>query len=554
MTPLSARVYLEAYHDPSNPIAPQFQVKLLNEFHTWDIISLAALQNTWPEGAWEESETDQGGSDEMAVPKLEKTESTTRDTSKSLRDRAMATVFQTLLDGSDDNYGLLLEAEVLTDILPRLKGRLYAQANSLKPSHHLLDVLCRALKNDTDVDLSPFKGFSAEAMSLVVSRLRKHGTMITLCISNRPDLTEEDLQVVLRGAAGLKALYILEVPQIPIQRVNMLLDDCDIFHSDLLRRPITPETNPIGDATLVCAGRGISQLVYIPIRDHQACDREYRRENGLIDWQRLREYKGLGSFGKGRGSYDRDEPYLGYKRHMLDIPLPTFKTVAGLLDLLKWGVCSHCYRTWDTGKFSRWAAFSFAMASSNPVSGGPAVEYGIGPLSTSLYLDSTYGRIPPSEDHEHLEFGQWAVVLIHEAFNALDQEKLDTMQRGKDEVGWLRRSQRLIYKFDTMQQDKNQDLSFKAIKRLRYALVTPSIKPNPLDHDFMVADIPTYLEHMRNKVQDKANDRFIRRLIRIWNTDIADIDGVDFYGDEDIHDILSKVFPKQRAPPPASSP
>lgn len=536
MTPLSARVYLEAYSNPSKPEVNQRQVKCLDSFNRWDLISVATLQDTWPKGKWEEVELEQGGSDEMAVPLPEKLESTTPDTSKSLRDRAMATVFQALLEGSDDNTGVLLEAEVLTDFLPKLKSRLYAQANSLKPSHHLLDVLCRALEDDNDVDLSPFKGFSAEDMSLVVSRLRKHGTMITLCISNRPDLTEEDLQVVLRGAAGLKALYILEDPQLPTQRVNMLLVDCDIFHSGLLRRPIMPATgtsNGFIPASPICTGRGISQLVYIPIRAQQACDREYRRDGGLIDWQSLRECDGQKSFGRFRGKLDKDEPYLEYQRHMLDIPLPTFKAVAGLLRLLKWSDFSGDYSYCGTEKFSRWAALSFAMASSIPVSNGPVggrSKYGIGPLSTSLYLDSTCRRIPPSEDHEHLECGQWAIVLIHEAFDAGTQEELDKMQ-----------------------QVKNQDISFRAIKRLRYALVTPSIKSNPLDHDFMVADIPTYLEHMRNKVQDKANDRDIRRLIRIWNTNIGAIDDVDFYGEEDIHEVLAKIFPKQTAPPSTSS-
>lgn len=117
------------------------------------------------------------------------------------------------MDGSDDDTGLLSEVELLTDFLRKLKGKLYEQANALKPCRHVLDLLCRALEDDTDVDLSLFKGLSAEDMSLVVSRLGEHSEMRTLCMSNRPDLTGEDLRAVLRGAAGLKVLYLLEDPQ-----------------------------------------------------------------------------------------------------------------------------------------------------------------------------------------------------------------------------------------------------------------------------------------------------------------------------------------------------
>lgn len=542
MTPLSARVYLEAYYDLSDPVLRKELLPLLHEFNGWDIIPVAALQDTWPDGEWEEPETDLGGSDEITVPKLEKIDSNTLDTSKSLRDRAMATLFQALLDGSDDSTGLLMEAEVLTDFLPKLKGKLYEHANALKPSRHLLDLLCRALEDDTDVDLSPFKGFSAEDISLVVSRLRNHGKMNTLCMSNRPDLTEENLKVVLRGAEGLKALYIMEDPQIPTQSIDTLLDDCDIFHSDLLRRPIMPRHErfyPVASsgtsadaipAGQVCGGKSISQLIRIGITARQVWDKNYRLDSGLIDWQSLRPEEDCSGF-------SWDEPYLGYKRHTLDIPLPAFKTVAGLLRLLKWGFSAEL-PSYNPERFRRGAAFSFATASSFPAGNSLEVDpvgcsngFVIGPLSTSLYLNNDDERVPSSDDHDHLEFGQWAILLIYEAFDARSQERLDELQH-----------------------DKNLNLSFLAVKRLRYALVTPSIKRNPSDRDFMVADIPTYLEHTRSKAQDKANDEDLQKLIKVWTAGIAAIDGADFYGHEDIHDILPKVFPNQKASQQGSNP
>lgn len=127
--------------------------------------------------------------------------------------------------------------------------------------------------------------------------------MNTLCISNRPNLTNEDLQIVLRDATGLKALYILEDPKITVQGMSTLLDNCDVYHSDLLRRQLErlPEgfctSNDLessGGAILrgqVCEANRVSQLIWIGITDPQALDKSYRLETGLIDWRSLKQEK-----------------------------------------------------------------------------------------------------------------------------------------------------------------------------------------------------------------------------------------------------------------------
>ena len=569
MTPLTARIYLEAYYDLGDPKKSQNLLPLLNEFNAWDVIPVATLQDTWPEGEWEEPESDQADRDEVAVSELEKLEINAPDSSKSLRDGAMAAVLQALLDEADENTALQSEAELLTDFLPKLKEKLYELSNTLKPSHHLLNLLCRALEEEIDVDLSPFKCFSSEDMSLVVSRLRKHGRMQTLCISNRSDLTAEDLQVVLRDATGLKALYVLEDSQIPAQCLSPFFKDCDLYNSDLLRRAIKPErvslrsddTMPISHA---CGDNDISQLLWIGISDQQALDKSHRHGNGLIDWKTLQQEKRRTNFGWSG-------PGLRYKRYPLDMPLSTSRTVAGLLCLFKWGSSSHVHNVED---FSTSAALSFAMASSIPrdkeLKVGPvggSNELGIGPLASGLYRGSSYERNPTDDVLEHLEPGRWAIVLIHEAYNAMSQKDLDRCQRGEqdgtdsdsEDGNPLRQPKGgeqsltgmmalLLGPRDPFEnKEKNQGLPFRAIKRLRYALVTPCVESHTSCHDFIVADIPTYLEHTVGKNQGKEGDGEFEKLVETWNRRIAAMDTVGFYGDQDIHDILPKVFPKQKA-------
>lgn len=529
MTPLTARIYLEAYHDLSDPQSAKDLIALIEKFNRWDTIPVTALQDTWPKGKWEEPESYPGDGDESTAPKIKEIGISSLGASKSLRDGAMAAVIRALLDGSDESTGLLSEAELLTDFLPKLKCKLYEQASAIKPSAHLLNLLCRALKDDKDVDLSPFTAFSAEDMSLVVSRLRKRGKLTTLCISNRPDITEVDLRIVLHDAAGLKALYILEDPQIPAQGVCMLLDECELYHSDLLRRPIDSRHYK-GVESEVWAYNNVSQLVSIGISMQQALDKGHRLESGTVDWKSLRQEK-------HEHMFDLDYSNLKYDRYPLDIPLPTFKIVTGLLRLLKWGSSAHLYKA---DLLSRGAAFSFAMPSLNLDLGigpmGLSSGFGIGPLGTTLYLDNTCERISPSDAHKHLEPGRWAIILVHEAFDAINQGDLNEER------------QRQFAAADSQ--------PFRAIKRLRYALVTPSTTTGlkTSGHDFIVADMPAFLEHTVGKSQGKEKHRIFRKLIKVWKSRIDSIDSVEFYGDDDIHDFLPKVFPGQEAASSGSKP
>ena len=580
MTPLSARTYLEAYYDLSDPKNSQIMVPLLKELKGWDVIPVETLRDTWPKGKWEEPRSDDEDKDDVDAPELEKLEINSPSTSKTLRDGAMTTVLQALLDEPDDT-GLLSEVELLTDFLPRLKEMLYERSSALKPSPHILDLLSRALEEEVYVDLSPFSGFSAEDMSLVVSKLQKRGKMHTLYISNRPDLTTQDLQIVLRDAAGLKALYILEDPQISARGMSPLLTECDIYDTDLFRQGIKPEpTRSLSDsdssgsdeavpADGVCEENGISQLVWIGVSDQQALDKGHRLESGLIDWETLRQEKRRTNFGwSGDG--------LRYKRYRLDVPLSAGRTTAGLLCLLQWGSSSHLY---DVQQFSKGAALSFALASSikgnkglnvGPAGGGNGL--GIGPLAAGLARDRDYKPTPANEVPEYLEPGKWAVVLVHEAYDATSQKYLDKLQR-KEPVGADSDSEDdnplgqpkggegslggimalILGPRDPFEnKGKNQGLPFRAIKRLRYALVTPRTEPQPSGRDFIVADIPAYVEHRMGKNKDKGSDDVLKKLVEVYNSGIAAIDTADFYGDEDIHDILANIFPKQKDPSSSS--
>ncbi len=175
---------------------------------------------------------------------------------------------------------------------------------------------------------------------------------------------------------------------------------------------------------------------------------------------------------------------------------------------------------------------SFSMASSIPGGNDMGINavgsgngFGIGPSGATLYLDDNGEDIHPSDVHERLEPDQWSIILIHKNLDG------ETWHESKGE---------------------NYDLPFRAIKRLGYALVTPSTKLNPSDRQFVVADMPTYLEHIMGGKPDKGNNGDLRKLIEVWNSQIAAMTDVEFDTEDDIHDILPKVFPSQKAIPSGS--
>ena len=165
------------------------------------------------------------------------------------------------------------------------------------------------------------------------------------------------------------------------------------------------------------------------------------------------------------------------------MPLSTFRTVAGLLCLFRWISATFLY---NSEHISKGAALSFAMPSSvlgdKELSISPAgfrSRLRFGPLATGIYrgssLERNLERNPSIDGEEHFEPGQWAIVLIYEAYDAISQKLLD--------------------------KSKKQGLPFRAIRRLRYALVTPCTERSR-NHGVTILLWPTFL-HIRSTLWDR---------------------------------------------------
>ncbi|KAL8887017.1 MAG: hypothetical protein Q9215_005353 [Flavoplaca cf. flavocitrina] len=328
-TPLSARTYLEAYYELNDATNDEVGLlPLVESFQNRSLITEEALAETWPDGAWEhQSPTDVDSTDPPELGGLDIAEKP-----KSLRNQAMDQFLDLLLDPSEqDVHTLMTETDHLNDFVPNLRRRLYIQGPTLEPSATNIGLLQKALEGVATVDLSPFKLWSAEHLSAVLSQLRTgvDGVKV-LNMSNMPDLTEAELAAIMKLEDGkatphLNTIVILETPKISLDFVAKHFGKYDVYHSELFRRALyLPHQSRYGapppPVLQFIAPDNTSQLVWVGISTAQSWDKKYRLEDGRFDWNTLK-------FSPHAGWGFRRDPNLTYMTLMLDIPLPMAKTI-----------------------------------------------------------------------------------------------------------------------------------------------------------------------------------------------------------------------------------
>ncbi|KAK4694341.1 hypothetical protein P7C71_g3228, partial [Lecanoromycetidae sp. Uapishka_2] len=524
MAPLSARTYLAAYYELSDPKHQDDLVPLVEDFKAWSLIPTETLEDAWPGEGWEEpvDEKDNEATTEDSLG-LEALHIDSEGDKTSLRARAMDAVVQSLLDDPDSELPVLSEAELLSDFLPKLKSKLYKEADSLEPTPGLIELMFEAFKHDVQVDLNLFQIFTPKDLFALTSKLTRHGKLAVLNLSNMPKLVDDDLQTLLGANITIQSLCLIDCPQISIDGLMSLNRSYDLYHSGLYKRAIVDnrqtlegyryEQMPLPRLNFSCQNAdSINQLVWIGFDTFQAKNPAFRGPDGAMAWEKMTSDNIVPTYMSGRR-----EQALQYKKFQLvDTPLPLARLVTGISHLLKWGSIA---RPMGTYEVSTAFASCFAMPASIP--GGPKLA--VAPLSTELYLrnsgDGNSLRRDIAQEEPALRQGEWAIILVHECFDAYDQESLDK---------------------ETSPEDKS-----RLLKRLRYALVSPS------GDGFTVADVHHYIGHITTQAsskeaisaaEKKSRQTFCHQLRQWWDDNFKPSESMGFYAEDDIHDILKRVY------------
>ncbi|KAL8966570.1 MAG: hypothetical protein Q9197_005908 [Variospora fuerteventurae] len=557
MTPLPARTYLEAYHRLNQP---DEKIPLLRKFHGRKLVAVGALKETWPHGDWQEnvsmigqeqyshnespehaeSNITAAGNAGIAAEKqtAARLENTVPARIKSLRDHSMDSLLDLLLDSTLHHSDLVAEAEIFPDFVTKLRRRLYDNAATLQPTTPNIDLLYKVLKDEFEIDISVFKKFMASDFALLIAKLRG-GNLRTLNLSNMPELTEPDLQKIWHipqapsgttkpndntsvlttdSIRDCRTIILLETPKISLEFLTEHMGHYDIYHSALFRRPMYCEgcgayflaQKPV-KALQFAATNIVSQLVWVGIRSRQSCNSKLRLENGQLDWSTLRYSAGAYSF------ITRDTTNLQYKNFLLDIPSPAAKIVHSFQRLTQYLSKVTYLENWPMA-----AARCFATTSNLEDEG-----CSVGPLSTTLYEDQIIqeDRVECGKDRTLMP-GQWAIILVQEAFDARNQKELDqpTLESSDDEE-------------DKTGPAPEEEHKFRPLKRLRYAFVKALSEPDPLKQHLLVTDVSGYVEDVLGGTTGNTKDA--DRLKNWWRKQRR---YAGYYKDTDMDAILGKIY------------
>ncbi|KAL8667145.1 MAG: hypothetical protein Q9168_007331 [Polycauliona sp. 1 TL-2023] len=517
-TPLSARTYLEAYYeldatDDEAGLLPLL-LPLVESFHGRSLITKGALAETWPRRRWGRIDLD---------TLLDRENSSVSDRPKSLRDQAMGRFLDVLLESSEqDVRDLMAQAAHLQDFLPSLRQRLHCQASFLEPSASNISLLHTALEGINTVDLSPFTSWSAEHLSTLVARLSNgHHGMQVLNLSNRPNLTESELELILdvghdHATPSVTTVIILETPEISLKFLTKFLGNHNVYHSELFRHGIlnNPDFDYKGKSQLPVLQfdepDSVAYLVWVGISSAGSCDVESRLEDGHFDWSRMK-------FSTSAPTVFGNQPALVYMSFPLDIPLPVGKTIQSLRQLLQLfpvKAYSFDYRIYG-------AARCFATTSALDDDG-----HSIGPLSRTLsqHVRREHGKMADTghRHRHHLKPGRWTIVLVHEAFDCDDQKHLDQqIAKSSDKV-----------------KVEGIPHTYKPQKRLRYMFAQGIPDAKPSGPRFRITDVPGYITHVL-----KGDASQIHELEQHWAKVRARYPAETIYYDEDDGlAILDRVY------------
>ncbi|KAK0508339.1 hypothetical protein JMJ35_009423 [Cladonia borealis] len=532
MTPLSARTYLEAYYDLTDPSNSEDLLPLVKSLQGWDLIPASVLEDAWPGEGWKEAKTDfQEGAGEESDLKLEKHETAPRASFVTLRGQTMDMVIQNLLEPPEENSSLVAEAEGLTDFLPRLKDRLYDTAATMKWSSHRLDLLYQALQNEVEVDLSPLSNIPAKDLAVIVAKLYENGKMSVLNLSHRPDVSLEDLRSMIGSGTRLRVLYLLEMPQIPLEGLGQYLVNCEVHHSELLRWALRDylffkgrnSKERVPNTEFPATGV-VSRIVWTGLSATASIDRRNYLPNGRIAWENLKPQPRKDNW------FDIGGQDLEIRPYDLCVPITPCKLVPGVLRLLQWAGSVRFATMTELSK-----GMACSLASSMPCTDGTG--HGISLLNPSLYTN--YDWKMEFEWHSAKESrpfslnpGEWALFLVSEAFDASDGSFLNGMldlrrKNGEPESGSFAQASGV-----NPAAPKDQDIKFCPRKATSYALVTRVADSGP--SQYMVADIPTYLKMVLGDTPEA------QELVDTWISRISSIENAEFFGD-DTYKVLPKV-------------
>ncbi|KAF7885049.1 hypothetical protein EAF00_010867 [Botryotinia globosa] len=239
MTPLTGPQYLWGYHRKDDQSNEEKFKDLVKNFQALPLIDGRALHSACMASQFVE---DNGrGRRRISGQK----ESNFVDSAiSSLRASSLIKVLNSAIASSPSELPQILErASLLSDFHPAAKSKLYADPADVSNSASARRILSSILKKENTIDLGPFELTTEQILEVLEEESKDSIDVISLNFSGNLNITESFLKEILIKFPRLETLYLLNTPQISLDKKIGLLRGTTIqlYDTELLALPFVKE-------------------------------------------------------------------------------------------------------------------------------------------------------------------------------------------------------------------------------------------------------------------------------------------------------------------------
>ncbi|TGO68426.1 hypothetical protein BOTNAR_0025g00080 [Botryotinia narcissicola] len=273
MTPLTGPQYLWGYcrkDDQSNQEKFKDPVK---NFQALPLIDGRALHSAWPDNSWRITVQDGGESKWTRVEQVVAVETspsfdnprhsmlsadpliTEEEISRqkesnsvdaeisSLKASSLVKVLNSAIASSPSELPQIFErASLLSDLYPAAKSKLYADPIDVSNSSSVRRILSSILRKENTIDLGPFELTTEKILKVLEESSQDSIDVNSLNFSGNLNITESFLKEILIKFPRLETLYLLNTPQISLEKIGLLRGTTiQLYDTELLALPFVKE-------------------------------------------------------------------------------------------------------------------------------------------------------------------------------------------------------------------------------------------------------------------------------------------------------------------------
>ncbi|TGO26641.1 hypothetical protein BPAE_0055g00120 [Botrytis paeoniae] len=251
MTPLTGPQYLWGYYRKDDHSKQEKFKDLVKSFQALPLIDGRALHSAWPDSSWRIMVQDGGESEWNRVEQVvaeefsgQKKSNSVDSEIPSLRASSLVKVLNSAIASSPSELPQILErASVLSDFYPAAKSKLYADPNDVSDSASARRILSSILRKENTIDLGPFELATEQILEVLEEASKGPIDVISLNFSGNLNIAESFLKEILIKFPRLETLYLLNTPQISLEKKIGLLrrTTIQLYDTELLALPFVDE-------------------------------------------------------------------------------------------------------------------------------------------------------------------------------------------------------------------------------------------------------------------------------------------------------------------------